>query len=233
MDPILFAQAAEVPADWARQASSIGAFALASLAPAALLMVTAYVRISVVLGLLRQALGSPQVPGNQILMALGLALTALVMAPVAERVHRDAIAPYAAGKLSALDAWNTGTAPVKDFMVKQIEATGHQHYLRELYDYAVPPAPDRVEPRYYDQLPFPVISAAFLLSEMTTALFIGFAIYLPFLVIDLVVAAILSALGLFLVPPSQVALPLKLVAFALAEGWWLVTDMLLRSFALH
>jgi flagellar biosynthetic protein FliP len=125
-----------------------------------------------------------------------------------------------------------GTAPVKEFMIRQVRATGHEHYLTELYDYAVPPSPDRVDPKYFEQLPFPVISAAFLLSEMTTALFIGFAIFLPFLVIDLVVAAILSSLGLFLVPPSQVALPLKLVAFALAEGWWLVTDMLLRSFAL-
>jgi flagellar biosynthetic protein FliP len=205
-------------------------FALVSLAPAALLMVTAFVRINIVLMLLRQALGSPQVPGNQVLVAVALLLTALVMKPEAEAVYHHAIEPYAAGRLSAAEAWRAGSEPIKRFMVDQIYRTNHQHYLRELYDYAEPPDPSREEPTDGMQLPLRVVAPAFLLSELTTALIMGFAIYLPFLVIDLVVSAVLVAMGLFMLPPAQVALPLKLIAFVLADGWLLVPTTLLRSF---
>ncbi len=222
-----------MPEQVVRSAQSIGLFALLSLVPAAVLMVSAFVRISIVLTLLRQAIGSPQVPGNQVLMALSLLLTALVMWPVGERVYDRAIAPYAAGRLAPRDAWEAGTGPLKQFMVDQICRTRHQDYLWTLYDHAVPPAPGRVEPTECEQFPLRVVAPAYLLSELTTALFIGFAIYLPFLVIDLVVSAVLSAMGLFMLPPSLVALPLKLVLFVLADGWMLVADMLLRSFGTY
>lgn len=211
-------------------AQAVALFALVSLAPAALLMVTAFVRISIVLTLLRQALGSPQVPGNQVLAALALLLTALVMRPVADAVYARGIEPYAAGRLTAPEAWKAASAPLKSFMVDQIYRTGHQHYLRELYDLTEPPTPGRVEPTDSEQLDLRVVAPAFLLSELTTALVIGFAVYLPFLVIDLVVSAVLAAMGLFMLPPSLVALPLKLIVFVLADGWLLVAGMLIRSF---
>ena len=207
---------------------------LVSLAPAALLMFTSFVRINIVLILLRQALGSPQVPGNQVLAALALLLTLLVMRPVGEAVYVDAIRPYAASEMKVQDverAWQAGVKPIKEFMIGQLKRTNHDHYLNELYDVAVPPKPGRFEPTYCDEYPLSVIAPAFLLSELTTALKIGFLIYLPFLVVDLVVSAVLSAMGLFMLPPSLVAMPLKLIVFVLADGWLLVASALLRTFA--
>jgi flagellar biosynthetic protein FliP len=216
-----------------RAAGTVGLFALASLAPAAVLMVTAFVRIQVVLTLLRQALGSPLIPGNQALGALALLLTALVMQPVAARVHRDAIAPYQAGRLGPAEAWRAGTQPIKEFMVDQIYRTHHERYLADLYSLAIADAESASEaPERSEDLPLRVVAPAFLLSELTTALVIGFLIYIPFLVIDLVVAAVLAAMGLVMLPPALVSVPLKLILFVLAGGWWLVASMLLRSFGL-
>jgi len=204
-------------------------FTLMSLAPAAALMITAFVRISIVLTLLRQALGSPQIPGNQVLMALAMLLTVLVMRPVAESVYERAIKPYSEQKLDAKSAWEAGSAPIKEFMIVQMERTNHSHYMTELYDQSPHPA-NEVEPTGYEQYSLTIIAPAYLLSELTTALYIGFSIYLPFLVIDLVVSAVLGAMGLFMLPPSLVSMPLKLVLFVLADGWMLVAGMLLRSF---
>ena len=215
----------------ARTGQTVLIVALVSLAPVGVLMVTAFVRISIVLTLLRQALGTPQVPGNQVMMVLALLLTALVMKPVGDRVYRDAVVPFANGTISATAAWDAGSRPVKLFMIDQIFHSHHQHYLVEIHQRVQPPASRDEVPKHYEDLPFQVVAPAFLISELTTALVIGFLIYLPFLVIDLVVAAVLSAMGLFLVPPAQIASPLKLIVFALAEGWWLVSDMLVRTFA--
>ena len=212
-------------------AQTVLSFALISLAPAAVLMFTAFVRIQIVLTLLRQALGSPQVPGNQVLTALALLLTALVMRPVADVVYTRAIQPYASGQATEAEAWEAGTRPIKAFMLEQIKRTGHENYVWELYDYATPPGSSRVDPVYEEEFPLHVVAPAYLLSELTTALVMGFYIYLPFLVIDLVVSAVLAAMGLFMLPPSLVALPLKLILFVLADGWLLVSSALLRSFA--
>jgi len=210
---------------------SIGPFLLLTLVPMAVLMVTSFVRINIVLILLRQALGSPQIPGNQVLTALALLLTALVMRPVAEKVYRDAILPYESHRLTAAQAWDVGTRPIKAFMIDQIVKTNHTDYLLDLYELSTPSGANVTEPKYFEEYPFRVVAPAFLLSELTTALVIGFTLYLPFLVIDLVVSAVLAAMGLFMLPPSLVALPLKLILFVLANGWLLVATMLLRSFA--
>jgi flagellar biosynthetic protein FliP len=219
-------------------------FGLISLAPVAVLMVTAFVRINIVLLLLRQALGSPQVPGNQVLTALALLLTALVMRPKGEEVYNVAIRPYAAGEISAAEAWKAGTQPIKAFMVDQIVLTKHQDYLEALADFAVPPSPGQIEepsaseaapaspsePAHVLGFPLRVVAPAYLLSELTTALMMGFYLYLPFLVIDLVVSSVLAATGLFMLPPALVATPVKLIVFVLADGWLLVASMLLSSF---
>jgi len=205
-------------------------FALSSFAPAAVLMVTAFVRINIVLTLLRQALGSPQIPGNQVLLALALLLTALVMEPVGRQVYERGIEPYSRQELSAEEAWTAGTGPIKTFMLTQILKTKHDDYLWKLHDFTIPDGTIDSEPKSYDEFSLRVVAPAFLLSELTTALMIGFLIYLPFLVIDLVVSAVLAAMGLFMLPPSLVSLPLKLILFVLADGWMLVAGMLLRSF---
>jgi len=218
--------------DAGRTLQTVALFGLISLAPIALLMVTAFVRINIVLILLRQALGSPQVPGNQVLTALALLLTALVMRPWGEKVYHDAIRPYAAGEVSASQAWKAGSQPIKEFMVEQIALTKHQNYLEALADYAAPPSPGHIEPApgRTEDFPLRVVAPAYLLSELTTALMMGFYLYLPFLVIDLVVSSVLAATGLFMLPPSLVATPVKLIVFVLADGWLLVATMLLSSF---
>ncbi len=213
-----------------KSVQTVGLFALVSLAPAAVLMLTSFVRIQIVLVLLRQALGSPQIPGNQVLTALALLLTALVMKPVGEVVYERAVAPLMANKITPEKAWEAGSKPIKIFMVDQIVRTNHGHYLTDLHSYAEPNA---IEPEYGDEYPFLVIAPAFLLSELTTALTIGFIIYLPFLVIDLVVAAVLAAMGMFMLPPSMVSLPLKLILFVLADGWLLVASRLLQTFSIR
>jgi len=207
-----------------------GVYALFWLAPGAV-MVTAFVRINIVLVLLRQALGSPQVPGNQVLMVLALLLTVLVMRPVGQRVYDRAIVPYNSGQATPAEAWRAGSTPIKTFMVDQIVRTGHQDYLWTLYDYAFPPSLGRLEPKFGQDFPLRVVAPAYLLSELATALLIGFYIYLPFLVVDLVVAAVLASMGLYMLPPSLVAMPLKLIVFVLADGWLLVASMLLKTFA--
>jgi flagellar biosynthesis protein FliP len=209
-------------------------FGLFSLAPVALLMVTSFVRINIVLILLRQALGSPQVPGNQVLTALACLLTALGMRPVGELVYHDAIVPYQTKKLDEKAAWAAGSRPIKAWMVHQIVKYKHEDYLHVFLEYAVPPSPGRVEPApaVVEDFPLTVVAPAFLLSELTTAFMIGFVVYLPFLVIDLVVSSVLAATGLFMLPPTLVSMPVKLIVFVLADGWMLVATMLLESFSI-
>ncbi len=219
--------------EMSRTIQNVALFGLISLAPAAVLMVTSFVRINIVLILLRQALGSPQVPGNQVLTALALLLTALVMRPVGELIYHDAIVPYQSNKLSAEAAWKAGSQPIKAFMVGQIVRYKHEHYLRALDNYASPSQAGRRESALavVEDFPLRVVAPAYLLSELTTAFMMGFYLYLPFLVIDLVVSSVLAATGLFMLPPALVAMPLKLIVFVLADGWLLVATMLLSSFS--
>ncbi|WP_165070719.1 flagellar type III secretion system pore protein FliP [Paludisphaera rhizosphaerae] len=216
-------------ADASRTVQQVLMFGAASLIPVALLTITPFVRINIVLILLRQALGSPQVPGNQVLTALSLLLAALVMRPVAEKVYVEAIEPYQAGRVGVAEAWRTGSEPIKTFMVDQIVLTNHQEYLTTLYDRAHPGASFGSKPDAAEDFPIGVVAPAYILSELTTALKIGFMLYLPFLVIDLVVSAVLAAMGLFMLPPTLVSTPAKLIVFVLADGWLLVADMLLAS----
>jgi flagellar biosynthetic protein FliP len=218
------------PRDALRSLPSFALYGLIWLAPI-VLMLTAFVRINIVLVLLRQALGSPQVPGNQVLMVLALMLTAMVMRPVGEQVYNQAILPYTSNQSTPIQAWVAGSTPIKTFMVDQIIQTKHQDYLWSLYRYAVPPSPGQVEPQYGHEFPFRVVAPAYLLSELTTALVMGFYLYLPFLIIDLVVSAVLASMGLYMLPPTLMAMPIKIIVFVLADGWLLVSKMLLYSFS--
>lgn len=220
------------PGDAMRTVQSVALFGLVSLAPVALLMITPFVRINIVLVLLRQALGSPQVPGNQVLMALSILLSALIMRPVGEKVYHQAVEPYMAGGVGAAAAWDAGAKPIKEFMVDQIVRTNHQDYLWTLYQHTPEASAGAGEPEDPDAFPLGVVAPAFILSELTTALMYGFYLYLPFLIIDLVVSSVLAAMGLFMLPPTLVAMPVKLIAFVLADGWLLVADMLLSTFSI-
>jgi flagellar biosynthetic protein FliP len=201
--------------------------AVVSLAPAILLMTTCFVRITVVLGLLRQALGTQQLPPNQVMTSIALFMTLLIMSPVWSRVVNDAIKPYAAEEISATEAWDAGVQPVRQFMSAQIDRTGNRDDIWLFYKYL--PA-DTPEPSSYDDVPLTVLLPAFMLSELKTAFLIGFQIYLPFLVLDLVVSSITISMGMMMLPPVMISLPFKLLLFVMVDGWHLVVGMLLDSF---
>ncbi len=206
-----------------------------SLAPALLMMTTCFVRFSIVTGLLRQAIGLPNVPSQQIVSALCLFLTFLVMAPVWQAAYDAGIEPYlnpdpAAPRLTEMQAFERAMVPVRDFMGGQIEQTGNQEIVWMFHDYhSAGRGIDGSEPASYQELPLPVLLPAYLVSELKTAFLIGVQIFLPFLVIDLVVASVLAGSGLLMVPPVMVSLPFKLLLFVLIDGWFLIVGMLLES----
>lgn len=201
--------------------------AVLSLAPAILMMTTCFVRIVVVLGLLRQALGTQSGPPNQVITALALFLSLAVMWPVWNRVYQEAIVPYQAKQITLEQAWRQGSTPVRQFMSRQIERTGNSDdvwlFMRYLPE-------GSASPKTYDDVPLQALLPAFVLSELKTAFLIGFQIFLPFLVLDLVVSTVMVSMGMLMVPPAMVSFPLKLLLFVLVDGWHLVVGMLLESF---
>jgi len=197
-----------------------------SLAPAVLLMTTCFVRIVVVLGLLRQAVGTQQLPPSQVITSLALFLTLLVMTPVWKAVYDDAIVPYRNQQIGLDEAWTAGAAPIRRFMSMQIQRSKNSDDVWLFLRYV----PQSVTPQSYDDVPIQALLPAFMLSELKTSFLIGFQIYLPFLIIDLVVAAVTVSMGMLMVPPAMISLPFKLILFVLLDGWHLVVGMLLESF---
>ena len=197
-----------------------------SLAPAVLLMTTCFVRIVVVLGLLRQAIGTQQLPSNQVITSLSLFISLLIMAPVWNEVYQDAVVPYTNKEISLEQAWKVGVKPVRRFMSEQIERTGNSDDVHLFMDYL----PDGPAPTSYDDVPLTALLPAFMLSELKTAFLIGFQIYLPFLILDMVIASVMVSMGMLMLPPVLISLPFKLLLFVLVDGWHLVVGMLMESF---
>jgi len=197
-----------------------------SVAPAVVVMVTCFTRIIVVLGLLRQALATQQLPPNQVLFGLALFMTLVVMAPVYRDVHRDAVEPYLSGKLSQADALDAGTRHVRNFMIAQIEAGGNTD---DVYLFIKDDLAARRGLKWAD-VPTLSLIPAYVVSELKIAFLMGFRIYLPFLIIDMLVSSVLISMGMLMVPPSLISLPFKLLLFVLADGWHLVVGTLMRSF---
>lgn len=200
-----------------------------SLAPAILLMTTCYVRIIVVMGLLRQALGTGQLPPSQVVTALSLFMTMFVMAPVWNRVYEESIAPYTASgsTMTMQEAWDAGVAPMREFMERQIAMAGNHDDVTLFASYHDPDGPP---PEFLDEAPLVVLLPAYMLSELKTAFLMGFQIFLPFLLIDLVVASVTISMGMMMLPPAMISLPFKLLLFVLIDGWHTVVGMLLESF---
>lgn len=192
-----------------------------SLIPILMIGMTAFTRIVIVLSLLRHALGLPQTPPNSVIITLAICLTYFTMAPVAERVHGDAIAPFMQEQISATQAIERGSRPLRDFMVSQTREADLQVVVEMA---RVPP------PKTVDDIRFSHLVPAFLLSELRTAFQIGFVIFLPFLLVDLVVSAVLMALGMIMLPPTTISLPLKILLFVLIDGWVLLSKALLSSY---
>ncbi len=202
-----------------------GLLTLVALAPALLIMLTSFTRIVIVLSLLRQALGLQQTPPNMVITGLALFLTMLVMAPTWQKIRQGAIDPYLAGKLSVDQAAERAEAPLRRFMLKQtrVEDVEMARTLLVRDNIKLPDGDPGA-------LPFYALVPAFVSSELTSAFRVGFLIYLPFLVIDLLTSAVLMALGMFMLPPTIVSIPLKLMVFVLASGWPLLLGSLGRSF---
>ena len=200
-----------------------------SLAPAVLLMTTCYVRIIIVLGLLRQAIGLQSLPPSQVMTSVAMFMTFFVMAPVWMRVYEESIQPYTdeSVEMSLEEAYQAGAIPVREFMARQIDITGNHDDVHLFYQYMDPDAP---LPSGFEDVPMRVLLPAFILSELKTAFLMGFQIYLPFLIVDLVVASVTISMGMLMLPPQVVSLPFKLLLFVLVDGWTLVVQMLMDSF---
>ena len=197
-----------------------------SLAPAILLMTTCFVRVIVVLGLLRQGLGTQSLPPTQVITALALFVTLLVMTPVWKQVYDRAIVPYTNREITLEQACRAGAAPIRQFMSLQIERTGNSDDVWMFMSYL----PSQPTPASYDDVPIQALLPAFMLSELKTSFLIGFQISLPFLIVDMVIASVLVSMGMLMVPPTTISLPFKLLLFVLLDGWHLIAGMLMESF---
>lgn len=192
-----------------------------TLLPALLLGMTAFTRIMIVLSIMRQALGTGQTPSNQVLLSLGLFLSLFVMYPVGEIAYRDAVQPYIAEQITFQDAVEKGAAPFRAFMLRQTREEDIARFAAIVGDdaYAQP-----------EDVPFSVLMASFLTSELKTAFQIGFLLFIPFVVIDLVVASVLMSMGMMMLSPMMISLPFKIMLFVLVDGWGLLMGSLAASF---
>jgi flagellar biosynthetic protein FliP len=193
---------------------------LLSVAPSIVLLMTSFTRIVIVLGFVRTALGTPSAPSNQIVIGLSLFLTFFLMGPVFDRVNEEALRPYLGGQITSVEAIDRAVVPLKQFMLKQTRSRDVEYFL-QLGGYG---------PTAVKDLPMRVVIPAFVISELQTAFQMGFLLFLPFLVIDFLVSSVLMALGMMMMPPVTVALPLKLLLFVLVDGWHLVVRSLVQSF---
>ncbi len=194
---------------------------LLSIAPALLITVTSFTRTVIVLSFMRQALGIPQVPPNQVLVGLSLFLTFFIMSPVIDDIYATAYQPYVAEQISAEVAMDNAVKPLRRFMLKFTREKDLALFL----SIAKQPRPHTVE-----EIPMRSIVPAFLISELKTSFQIGFMIYIPFLVIDVIVSSILLAMGMMVLPPMLISVPIKLMLFVLVDGWNLLIESLVRSF---
>jgi flagellar biosynthetic protein FliP len=193
-----------------------------SFASALVLSLTSFTRIIIVLSFLRQALGTPQLPPNQVLAGLSLFLTIFIMAPTAERVHHDALGPFLDDKIDASQALERGQGPLREWMLRQTRDDD----LRLFFEVT-----NQARPARGDALPMTVVIPAFMISELGTAFRMGLYLFIPMLLVDILIASVLMSLGMMMVPPQMIALPLKIGIFLLAGGWHLVVSSLVRSFA--
>jgi flagellar biosynthetic protein FliP len=193
---------------------------LLSLAPSILLLMTCFTRIAIVLSFVRSALSLQGSPANQIIIGLSLFMTLFIMAPVWEKINRDALAPYKAQQISGSEALDQASRHIREFMLKQTRAKDVELFATM----------DKLGPTPPDQLPLKVVIPGFIISELRTAFQMGFLLFVPFILIDLVVSTVLMSMGMMMMPPMTISMPLKILLFVLVDGWSLVVRSLLQSF---
>jgi flagellar biosynthetic protein FliP len=192
-----------------------------SFLPAVILMMTAFTRIIIVLSLLRSAIGTPSSPPNQVLIGLALFLTFFVMSPVLDKIYTDAYQPYSDNKISLQQAYENGSIPLKAFMLKQTRESDLALFVKVSNSEPLQSAAE---------VPLKILVPAYVISELKTAFQIGFVVFIPFLIIDMVVASVLMSMGMMMVSPSVISLPFKIMLFVLADGWSLLIGSLVQSF---
>ncbi len=204
---------------------------IVSLAPSIMLMTTCFMRIMIVLALLRQAIGAASIPPPQVLTSLALFMTLMIMSPTLERLWDEAVVPYQRGEVTDYDdLWQRSRQPMRDFMFDQLETTGNWSSLYMVLEYQGVDISDPSRLTRAD-VSTPALIPAYMLSELKTAFVMGFKVYLPFLVIDMVIASLLISMSMMMLPPVLISLPFKLLLFVLVDGWTLVVGGLLYSFA--
>lgn len=192
-----------------------------SIAPALLIMMTSFTRIAIVLSVLRQAIGTHSMPPNQIVLGLALFLTFFIMAPVWDKVNTEAIQPYLKEEITQKQALENAFKPIRSFMFKQTREKDLAMLVK---------ISNTARPKNMDDVPTSVLIPSFILSELKTAFQMAFMLYVPFLVIDMVVASVLLSMGMMMLPPIMISLPFKLMLFVLADGWYLIVGSLVKSF---
>ncbi|WP_238701311.1 flagellar type III secretion system pore protein FliP [Mariprofundus erugo] len=213
----------EDPDTWFTGLKILAMLTILTLAPSILVMMTSFTRILIVFAFLRQALGTQQAPPNQILIGLSLFLTMFVMMPVWQKIDTEALTPYLNEEINQSVAYDKAIAPLRDFMLKQTREDDLVLFLS---------AAKIDKPAKAEDMPMHVLIPAFVISELRTAFEIGFLIYIPFIVLDLIVASVLMSMGMMMLPPVMISLPLKIILFVLVDGWHLITANLLASFKL-
>lgn len=231
MGDVLQTLAGQEPAQLATPLRILGLLTVLSLVPSIVLMTTCFPRIVIVLAFLRRALGTQELPPNQIMIGLALFLTAAVMGPTWKRVYAEGLSPYMQGQIvDGEEAFNRTVQPLKEFMIQRtlrkelrlfVEIS---RYEEELATRGASPESENIQ-----QLPLSIVVPAFMLSELKTAFQMGFVLYLPFLIIDLVVATTLISMGMLVLPPILISLPLKVMVFVMVDGWSLIVEQLVRS----
>ena len=214
-------QTANTPQDFTNGLQILIWLTILTLAPSILIMTTCFVRLVVVLALTRQAIGAGALPPNQVITSLALILTFFIMAPTFNEINEKALQPYMNNQITQQAALDRGIQPIRNFMFKQT----HEKELALFVRMA------KIEkPKTKEDVPTYVLLPSFILSELKTAFTIGFVVYLPFLVIDIVVSSVLVSMGMMFLPPSMIALPFKLIMFVMVDGWYLIVRSLVESF---
>ena len=211
------------PTSWTNGLKILAMMTVLTLAPSILVMMTSFTRVLIVFAFLRQALGTQQSPPNQILVGLALFLTLFIMMPVWQKIDTEALTPYLNEEIQQSVAVDRGIAPLRSFMLKQTREEDLIMFLG---------AAKMEKPEKAEDMPLHVLIPSFVISELRTAFEIGFLIYIPFVVLDLIVASVLMSMGMMMLPPVMISLPLKIILFVLVDGWHLITANLLASFKL-
>jgi len=193
-----------------------------SLAPSIIIMLTSFARIVIVLGFLRQAMGTQQMPPNHVIIGLSLFLTFFIMSPVWQKINTQAVQPYMSKEITQGQAWEAAIQPIREFMLKHAK----EKDLALFIDIS-----KKEKPKNISEVSTLTLIPAFIISELKTAFQIGFLIYIPFLILDMIVASVLLSMGMMMLPPIMIALPFKLMLFVLVDGWDLIVGSLVRSFA--